>query len=137
MFCLLIWSTRQMLNQPYIPETKPTKSHRIISYTNLASTFTYIFKSELILQFYVSMLPCLFQNMLHFPFFTILFSISRRSCSILGTQDWQNILEPEEEKMQQKWQSRNGILKTESVLSLRENVHVRTQEKSFVISPEK
>lgn len=77
-----------MLNQPYIPEIKPTKSQRNISYTNL---HTYSKVSE----FYNFMFRCwlaYFRMCFIFPFFfffTILLSISRRSCSILGIQDWQ------------------------------------------------
>lgn len=76
-----------------------------------------------ILCFSVSLL---ISDVASFPFFTKPLSLSRRPYPFLGNQDW-HCFRTRGEKMQQKWQSRIGMLKTEKVLLLRENVHVKTE----------
>lgn len=78
-----------MLNQPYIPEVKPTKSQRIVSYTvkfPLKITHpVYLYPYSKVSLLYNFMFQCcLISYYASFPFFTILLSISRRSCPFFG-----------------------------------------------------
>ena len=103
LFCLLMWFNTQMLNQPYIPEVKPTKSQRIVSYTvkfPLRITYpVYLYPYSKVSLFYNFMFQCcLAYFLLYFPFLLHSSLFLEDHVLFLGNQVWQSVLEPEGKK---------------------------------------
>lgn len=80
------------------------------------------------------MLLCLFLDMLRFP--VLLYSFPQlEDLALFGEYKIDILFKNQKRKDAAKMTAKKWSAKRENVLSLRENVHIMTQGKSFIISP--